>query len=425
MKMPPGSTPATSEPLEVCFVTCSGANGGIETCTRETAAYLADRGVPVTIIATVNDYYSAFIGSRDNLRVIHAMEGNDRPWSLRRLLAWAKLFRKLRASSVVLCHPSVFYFSNACFGAALAGVRNVVSIPYTANAFPRPREHRRYAGVIPGLGLWWHKLRTQIRCVLLASNSVLFATPEHAGKFHSSYELPPRNAWVVPHLGADVNVFRPCEASRSAVRRELGLDDHLCLIVYAARLYEHKGPDILIEALGRLPESVWRASRAVLLGEGPMAEQLRHRVGELGLDGHVRFIGYRPDLERYLAAGDIFVAPSRVECFGVSLVDAMACGCAAVATRVDGFETILRDPSVGVLVEPENPAAMSEAIMRLLDHPDLREEMGRRARAHIVSHYASDLVLEMLRELLVPKGCEPKLAQRVTHEMIARYRHEH
>jgi glycosyltransferase involved in cell wall biosynthesis len=335
------------------------------------------------------------------------------------------LFRKLQLSNVALCHSSVFHFSNACFGAVLAGVPNVVSIIYSANAFPRPQEHRRYAGVIPGPGLWWHKLRTQIRCVMRASRSVLFATPEHAGKFYSAYELQPRNAWVVPHLGADVNVFRPCEASRTAVRRELGLDDQLCLIMYAARLDEDKGPDILIEALARLPESVWRTSRAVILGEGSMAAELRRRVGELGLNGRVQFIGFRPDLERYLAAADILAAPSRRECFGISLVDAMACGCAAVAARVDGYSTILRDPSVGVLVEPENPAAMSEAILQLLNQPAARAEMGRRARTHVVNHYSSVHVLEMLRELLVPDDGEPKLAQRVSNEMLARYRHEH
>jgi glycosyltransferase involved in cell wall biosynthesis len=197
------------------------------------------------------------------------------------------------------------------------------------------------------------------------------------------------------------------------------------LIVYVGRLAEEKGPDILLEAMGLLPRRLRQTTCMLFVGEGPMAQQLQQRVRRMGLEGNVRFLGFRQDVHRYLAAADVAVVPSRHEIFGLSLVQAMACGCAVVATRTGGLESILRDPSHGVLVEPNDPAALSKALVRLLDRPDLRERMGLCARAHVVSHYASSRVLETLRELIVSVVGGPKLAQRLTHEMPERYRYEH
>jgi glycosyltransferase involved in cell wall biosynthesis len=132
-------------------------------------------------------------------------------------------------------------------------------------------------------------------------------------------------------------------------------------IVYTGRLAPDKGPDLLVEALGRLRAR----APAFIVGEGRMRGALERRVRELGIERRVAFAGWQHEPGRWVAGAGVFVAPSREEAWSQSVVLAMALGTPVVATAVEGLPDVLADGR-GILVAPEDPDALAEAIADVL-----------------------------------------------------------
>ena len=133
-------------------------------------------------------------------------------------------------------------------------------------------------------------------------------------------------------------------------------------IVFAGRLHADKGPDILLEALGRL-----RAPPTTLiLGDGHLRPILEDQVRELGLDTRVRFLGWVPDPGAYIAGATVLAIPSRDESFSQTAIIGLAHGVPVIGTDVDGFPATLADDR-GIVVPPDDPQALAAALQAVLD----------------------------------------------------------
>jgi glycosyltransferase involved in cell wall biosynthesis len=149
-----------------------------------------------------------------------------------------------------------------------------------------------------------------------------------------------------------------------------------------ARLSRQKGIDILIDALPGILEH-WPAARCVVVGTGPLEEQLRERAVRRGVSASITF---RLDLvgtaRTALDDFDLFVLPSRWEGMPIALLEAAAAGLPCIATDVGGIREILRDGVSGRVVGT-SPAAIAEAAVDALGAPATRERWGAAARAHV------------------------------------------
>lgn len=150
-------------------------------------------------------------------------------------------------------------------------------------------------------------------------------------------------------------------------------------LITVGRLHPAKGIDILLRALALLKRQAGSGWECYILGEGPDRPRLAQLVVKLGLEKHVHFIGHASNPYAWLSRADIFISPSRWETFGIAIVEAMALGLPVVATVTDGAVDIVSDGEDGLLVPIEDPKALSEAILRLLQSPELRERMSRQA----------------------------------------------
>lgn len=128
-------------------------------------------------------------------------------------------------------------------------------------------------------------------------------------------------------------------------------------IVFTGRLAPDKGPDLLVEALARLPDPV----PAYIGGEGWLRRALEHRVLELGLERLVAFTGWQREPSSWVAGASVYVQPSREEAWSQGTVLAMALGTPVVAAAVEGLPGVLADGR-GILVAPEDPDALAAAI---------------------------------------------------------------
>ena len=189
------------------------------------------------------------------------------------------------------------------------------------------------------------------------------------------------------------------------------------LIVSVGRLRPKKGLDRLVAACALLRD------RGVdfaceIVGYGPEHAALQKQIDGQRLGWHVRLVGKlarEEVIERYAHAA-IYVQPSIVAASEPRrrasnvLLEAMAIGLPVVATRVSGIPELVRHGVNGVLVEPDRPAALADAIERLLDEPRRCADLGCRARATVVDAFDNDTNLKLLCTLLQPPPAAPSPA---------------
>ena len=159
-------------------------------------------------------------------------------------------------------------------------------------------------------------------------------------------------------------------------------------LVAIGSLRRRKGYDVLLEAVSRLKETHPNIHLNVF-GTGPREATLREQVADLGIAENVTFHGFveQSVLKDHLADARAFVHPSRSESFSLVRLEAMASGCPAVVTDIDGAREMVRDGTDGYVVPRENPKAIARRTRTLLEDVDKAREMGRSARRRVEEKY--------------------------------------
>ena len=165
-----------------------------------------------------------------------------------------------------------------------------------------------------------------------------------------------------------------------------------------AALVPHKGQRHLIEAAHLVVQKVPDA-RFVILGEGELREHLERLVRDYHLEKHVLLPGFRVDVLGCLKGFDLFVMSSVTEGLGTSLLDAMACSKAIVATRAGGIPEVVEDGVTGTLVEPRDHHAMADAIVELLSSDAKRDAMATAGFARVQERFTVERMVAQTAEV--------------------------
>jgi glycosyltransferase involved in cell wall biosynthesis len=192
---------------------------------------------------------------------------------------------------------------------------------------------------------------------------------------------------VIPY-GVNVEEFRPDPRARQQVRAELNLSEDMPLVVALGRLVYKKGFSVLLDSW---PQVLARHPRAllVLVGYGDLRESLEQQSYRLGIAHRVRFTGRleRARAAAYIAAANVFALPivrnQGADGLPNALLEAMGAGRPIVASRVAGVPDVIEDGQHGLIVPDRDPAALAEAITRLLSDSPLAEQFGAAARQRI------------------------------------------
>ena len=218
------------------------------------------------------------------------------------------------------------------------------------------------------LSRWKHR---QVDCFIAASEAIRAILVANG---------VPAERTVTVHEGIDVE--HVLAAPPINVHETFWLPHQAPVVGNVAALVPHKGQRHLIEAAHLVVREIPDA-RFIILGEGELREHLEHQVREYHLEKHVLLPGFRTDVLGCIKGFDLFAMSSVTEGLGTSLLDAMACSRAIVATRAGGIPEIVEDGVTGVLVEPRDHAAMAREIVRLLKDDDGRRRMGEGGFARV------------------------------------------
>jgi glycosyltransferase involved in cell wall biosynthesis len=192
--------------------------------------------------------------------------------------------------------------------------------------------------------------------------------------------------------GAPLDEFAPVSAERArAARLGLGLPIEATVIGSIARLSEQKGHVHLLDAAARVLQKRPEV-RVLIAGDGDRAEALRAQAHALGITERVVFAGHREDVADVLGAIDIFCISSLYEGTPLSLFEAMAAGKTIVSTAVDGCREVLEEGVTGLLVPPRDPAALADALRRVVEDTDFARRLGDSARSASTRYDARECV---------------------------------
>ncbi len=179
---------------------------------------------------------------------------------------------------------------------------------------------------------------------------------------------------------------RDATASRD-IRQRLGIPRDAIVIGNVGRLIPEKRITDLLDALHDLTQER-PAIYGILVGDGSARAALEEQTRRLGLEGHVRFVGWQTDPTHWLNAVDIYVLPSLSEGVPVAILEAMAKGLPIVATEVRGTRDLVTNRRTGLLVPPGDVPALVQAVRRLIASPNLRQRLGDAARREFLAHYS-------------------------------------
>lgn len=175
-----------------------------------------------------------------------------------------------------------------------------------------------------------------------------------------------------------------------------------CRVGMVGRLSSEKGADVLLRALALLPRERYPDLKLVVVGDGPQRPELEQLIRSLGVEDRVEMMGTRHDVPEILATLDIFALPSRREGLPLALLEAMAAGLPVVASAVGGVPEAINRAELGLLVPPEDPAALSRALARLADESEARAALGQAARERFEQNYELSKMIDRYEALMLP-----------------------
>jgi glycosyltransferase involved in cell wall biosynthesis len=189
--------------------------------------------------------------------------------------------------------------------------------------------------------------------------------------------IPASRITVVP-IGVESGIMEDRARVRAEVRAELGIAADTIAIGNVARLVPFKGHQCLLDAAA----VVLRKRTTVvfpIVGDGELLERLQAQARSLGIERHVRFLGFRDDLDRLYTAFDIYCHSSlelAAEAFPLAILRALASGLPVVCTNVGGIAMMVEDGTSGYLCPPDDPRSLGNALLKVSDDPALRASMG-------------------------------------------------
>ena len=337
----------------------------------------------------------------EGARVVHVRAGNEqfvRKEDLLELMPefCADALRHFRQRRYDLVHAN-FFLS----GLVALELKRATATPFvvTFHALGKVRRlHQKGADEFPDT-----RFEIEER-IAREANRIIAECPQDETDLRSLYDAPPEKISLAP-CGFDPAELYPLE--RAVARRALGFERDEKIILQLGRMVERKGVETVIRAAAEIIHARKIPVRLVIVGgesrapdeaKTPEIGRLRRIAAECGIAENVIFAGSRnrDELKFYYSAADVFASVPWYEPFGITPLEAMACGTPVVGARVGGIKFSVADGETGFLVEPQSPSELAEKISLLLENEDLRRRFGAQGIERVHRHFTWAKVTERI-----------------------------
>jgi len=356
-----------------------GSQTGDSVHVKELVTSLAKLGNQVTMVLPYTkkaSFESEELKKHRNLNVIL----NKNSDSLRTLTFCRKVVKEYK--------PDVIYERrySAKIGATLS---QLMDIPLIIEINGLVEEEAEIQGTTEKKSLLNKKLKKKMRKRFFDQAKVIVAVTEGIKReLCKQYRIASKKIIVI-HNGANTELFRPLD--QNECRKELELDLDKKYVCFVGKLVDWQGVDYLLNAVPLIIKEK-SETRFMIVGDGESRSDLQSLANKLKIDDVVTFTGSVPyeDVPKYINASDICVVLKREITSGYSslkVYEYMACGKPIVASNAEGFE-ILSENMIGINVNPQSEKDVTNAVIKLLKNPDLRNEMGLKGREVVVKEHS-------------------------------------
>lgn len=249
-----------------------------------------------------------------------------------------------------------------------------------------------------GKHLWKGRLYLMMEKWLARSTDMRICVSDDIARIRVNREGTPEDKLTVIPNSVDPALLRGAVKGRAAVMAEFGWDVGDPLIVTVGRLVVAKAYPSLVEAIYFLKDE-FPGVRCLIAGDGPCRGEIEEAVKKFGVSDNVSLPGARDDIPDLLSACDIFVLSSIREGLPVSLLEAMAAGCAIASTNVGGIPEAVKDGESALLVSPGEPRTLAGAIGRLLSGRELGARFGENASRIIDERYSASAITREIEDI--------------------------
>ena len=372
--------------------------GGATYLMLEWSKYLLEKGCDVHILAT-DEIMCQKALAIDGVRVLNHIY---MPREIKPLLDSRAFFQMLACIHKEKYHVVHTYTAVPSFLGRIAA--RLINVPVIVN-------HQGGWSVNPQSSLIERMIFTPLEYAAILASTKNICVSHAEADIGRQLRIAPKHKLVTIVNGMNPTPFVQAVSNSAGpkLRRKLGISLDCFLIGNTGRLVAGKGNEDLIAAFAILKDKYPQKEMKLLLaGEGVDRPQIEALIQQLQLDDDVRLLGFFEDIPAFLAALDLFVMPSYHEGLSVSLLEAMAAGCAIIATSIPPNAEPIKHERTGLLVPVAAPEEIAEAATHLIEHPKLAATYGANAQQRILDYYTLDRMFTETWNLYVALlGLEP------------------
>ncbi|MDB5243181.1 MAG: glycosyl transferase family 1 [Spirosoma sp.] len=381
--------------------------GGQNIAVAELTQQLAQMGYMIDVFTRWdNDQTPEIVHWHNNIRVIHVKAG---PVSYVVKEDMLPLMDEFTQHLIWFMHneEEPYHLIHAHFfmsGLVAANLKRALGIPFVVTFHALGEVRRQCQGNCDRFPA--ERLAIEMR-VIQEADRVIALCPQDQDDLLTFYKAAPEKLTIIGN-GFNPDEFFSLETDMA--RRVVGLASAEPVILQLGRMVPRKGVDNVIQALGVLRHQYTIEARLLIVGgetddpdpsSTPEIRRLQTLADEAGVADLVTFTGRRgrETLRYYYNAADVFVTTPWYEPFGITPLEAMACGTPVIGSNVGGIKHTVRDGRTGFLVPPNDPKALAQKLALLLTNAALRERMGQRSRQHVQKHYTWTQVARQTADL--------------------------
>lgn len=402
-------------------------SGGQNVYVAELALQLVSLGFEIDVFTRREDpSVATIVPFGKGIRVIHIQAGPAHPVAKEELLPFIDQFKE-EMLGFIRQHKEKYRLIHANFwmsGLVAMELKNLLSIPFviTFHALGHVRKlHQKEQDRFP-------PQRVSIEeDIVRNADRIIAECPQDKEDLINLYQADTTKLVIVP-CGVNPDEFYPIHKNVSRTLLQLEQDEKI--ILQLGRIVPRKGIDNVIRALALLHKQGKQVKLIIVGGEAaeegkletPELSRLKALVMQLNISDHVVFAGRkdRKVLKHYYNAADLFITTPWYEPFGITPLEAMACGTPVIGADVGGIKHTVLEGTTGMLVPPDQPRMLSDRISLLLDNELLRASMGRQAHWHVMEKFTwhkvacqiKDVYNEILKKPQISTVSSLKINQR-------------
>jgi D-inositol-3-phosphate glycosyltransferase len=360
-------------------------SGGQNVYVKQVSSFLVERGYDVDVFTRRDDEKLPRVVQCENgSRVVHVPAGPPRFIKKEELLQHMEEFT---VNMLKFCSEKTYDIIHANFwmsGLVAADIKRVLNIPFVITFHALGRIRRLYqnrADKFPD-----ERFSIEDR-IIREADGIIAECPQDRADLMNFYEAQSMKISVIP-CGFDPRELYPID--KVIARSVLGFKPDTPLILQLGRIVPRKGIDTVIRGFSQFSKSALPGAKLVIVGGAarkadprgdPEIRRLMTIARNEGMADRVIFAGRaaRDELKYYFSAADVFVTTPWYEPFGITPLEAMACGTPVIGANVGGIKFTVKDSVTGYLIPPDDPPALSETLLRLYTSGGLIGQMGKNA----------------------------------------------